>query len=47
MRENNAPKAEKIKKELTIHGDTRINNFYWLIQCDNPKVIKYLEDENE
>jgi oligopeptidase B len=40
------PVAEKIPKELTIHGDTRIDNYYWLNQRDNPKVIEYLEAEN-
>ena len=40
------PKIDKIKKELTIHGDTRIDNYYWLNERENPKVIKYLEDEN-
>jgi len=40
------PKAEKIPKELTIHGDTRIDPYYWLSQRDNPKVIEYLKAEN-
>ncbi len=40
------PTAEKIKKELTIHGDTRIDNYYWLNERENPKVIAYLEAEN-
>ena len=40
------PKAEKIPKELTIHGHTRVDNYYWLNQRDNPKVIEYLEAEN-
>ena len=41
------PKAGKIKKELTIHEDTRIDNYYWLNQRENPKVIEYLKAENE
>ncbi|MEA3421320.1 MAG: oligopeptidase B, partial [Acidobacteriota bacterium] len=41
------PAAEKIKKELTIHGDTRIDNYYWLNERENPKVIEYLKAENE
>jgi oligopeptidase B len=41
------PKAEKIKKELTIHGHTRVDNYYWLNQRENPKVIDYLKAENE
>jgi oligopeptidase B len=41
------PKAEKIKKELTIHGDTRIDYYYWLKNRESQKVIDYLEAENE
>ena len=40
------PGVEKIKKELITHGDTRVDNYYWLNQRDNPKVIEYLEAEN-
>jgi oligopeptidase B len=40
------PVAEIIPKKLTIHGDTRIDNYYWLNERDDPKVIKYLEAEN-
>ena len=40
------PKAEKIQKELTIHGDTRIDEYYWLNQRDDKKVIDYLNAEN-
>ena len=41
-----APVAEKKPKELTIHGDTRIDNYYWLNERENPEVISYLEAEN-
>jgi oligopeptidase B len=40
------PVAEKIAKELTIHGHTRIDNYYWLNERDNPKVVEYLKAEN-
>lgn len=40
------PVAQKIKKELTIHGDTRIDNYFWLRERENPKVIEYLNAEN-
>jgi len=43
----NAPIAQKIKKELFAHGDTRIDNYYWINERDNPDVITYLEAENE
>lgn len=41
------PVAKKIKKELTFHGHTRIDNYYWLNERDNPEVIEYLKAENE
>ena len=41
-----APAAAKKPKELTIHGDTRIDNYYWLRERENPEVIAYLEAEN-
>lgn len=40
------PVARKIPKELTIHGHTRIDNYYWLNERENPEVIQYLEAEN-
>ena len=44
--EMEAPVAAKKPKELTIHGDTRIDNYYWLRERENPEVIAYLEAEN-
>lgn len=41
------PDAQKKPKELTIHGDTRIDNYYWMNQRDNQEVIDYLKAENE
>jgi len=41
------PVAEKIPKELTFHGDTRVDDYYWLNERENPKVIAYLTAENE
>ncbi len=40
------PKAKKIPKELKIHGDTRIDNYYWLNDREDKEVIKYLKSEN-
>ncbi len=40
------PKAEKIEKRLEIHGDVRIDNYYWLKNKENPKVIAHLNAEN-
>ncbi len=33
-------------KELTFHGNTRIDNYFWLNERENPEVISYLEAEN-
>lgn len=41
------PVAEKIPKELTIHGQTRVDNYYWLKGRDNPGVVEYLKAEND
>ena len=41
-----SPVAKIIPKELTAHGHTRIDNYYWLNQRDNQEVIAYLEAEN-
>ena len=42
-----APPIAAIKlKELTLHGHTRIDNYFWLRERDNPEVIAYLEAEN-
>lgn len=47
--EINPPVAKKTPKELTIHGDTRIDNYYWLRDMDrkDPEMIKYLNEEND
>lgn len=41
-----APKAKKIEKKLTAHGDTRIDDYYWLNDRENQEVIDYLNAEN-
>jgi len=43
----NPPVAKKIAKDLTIHSDTRIDNYFWLKDRENSEVIQYLEEENE
>ncbi|PVX52125.1 oligopeptidase B [Balneicella halophila] len=40
------PVAKKIKKKLTIHEDTRIDNYFWLNQREDPEVIEHLKAEN-
>ncbi len=41
-----APKALVKPKELIIHGDTRVDNYYYLNDRENPEVIDYLKAEN-
>jgi oligopeptidase B len=40
------PVVKEIKKELTIHNNTRTDEYYWLNQREKPEVIKHLEAEN-
>jgi len=42
----NPPKAKIVPKQLKIHDDIRIDNYYWLNDRENPEVIDYLEHEN-
>jgi oligopeptidase B len=42
-----APKADKIVKNLEMHDDVRVDNYYWLNDRDNEEVIDYLEREND
>lgn len=46
-----APVAEKKTRELVAHGDTRIDNYYWMNDFfkkgpDSTKVVEYLQAEN-
>ncbi len=41
------PLAKKDPKQLTMHGVTRTDNYYWLNQREDPEVIAYLNAENE
>ncbi|KAE8660951.1 Prolyl oligopeptidase family protein isoform 2 [Hibiscus syriacus] len=40
--------AEKVKHEMKLFGDVRIDNYYWLRDDSrkDPKVLAYLEQEN-
>ncbi|MCY4561907.1 MAG: S9 family peptidase [Flavobacteriaceae bacterium] len=39
------PIAEKIPRKLTKHDDTRVDDYYWLRERENPAVIDYLKKE--
>jgi oligopeptidase B len=40
------PIAPKQPQVLTNHGDERIDDYFWMRDSNNPKVIAYLEAEN-
>lgn len=40
------PIAKKIPKKLIVHGDERIDDYFWLNQREDPMVIEYLNAEN-
>ncbi|WP_394906385.1 S9 family peptidase [uncultured Mesonia sp.] len=43
----NPPRAKQIAKTLSIHGNERIDNYFWMNERDHPDVLAYLEAENE
>jgi oligopeptidase B len=45
--ERTPPMAQVVPKKLEIHGDVRIDDYYWLSDRDNPDVVAYLTAENE
>ncbi|MGL4720942.1 MAG: oligopeptidase B, partial [Kluyvera intermedia] len=42
------PKAKRIPHTMTLHGDTRVDNYYWLRDDSRsqPAVLDYLQQEN-
>jgi oligopeptidase B len=42
----NVPIAEIKPESLEIYGDTRVDNYYWLKDRENPQVIEYIKSEN-
>ncbi|MGA7160059.1 MAG: S9 family peptidase [Bacteroidota bacterium] len=40
------PAAKKIPKVDTVHGDIRVDDYFWLREKTDPEVIAYLESEN-
>lgn len=41
-----SPVAARRPHEITTHGHTRVDDYYWLREKENPEVIAYLEAEN-
>jgi len=44
--QSGAPMPERKPARLELHGDVRIDNYFWLKERDNPDVIAYLDAEN-
>ncbi|BDD05251.1 S9 family peptidase [Aureibacter tunicatorum] len=42
-----APDAAKSPKELEAHGHVRVDEYYWLNQREDEKVLSYLRAEND
>jgi len=40
------PGAKSVPKEITLHGDARVDNYFWLRDKQNPKVMEYLKAED-
>jgi oligopeptidase B len=40
------PVAKTVPKTMTVLGDTRVDNYFWLRDRKDPDTVKYLEDEN-
>ena len=40
------PLAQSVPFEMTTHGDTRVDEYYWMRDRENPEVIEYLNAEN-
>ncbi len=46
MTQSVPPQATIRPHTLTLHGHTRIDNYYWLRERENPEVVAYLDAEN-
>jgi oligopeptidase B len=40
------PVAEKRPKTITVHGDSRVDDYFWLRDKNDPKVMEYLKAED-
>jgi oligopeptidase B len=41
------PMATKVPKDVSVHGDTRIDDYFWLRYKEDPAVIDYLRAEDK
>jgi oligopeptidase B len=40
------PKAARVPKVLEAHGETRVDDYFWMNDRNDPNVVAYLEAEN-
>jgi oligopeptidase B len=40
------PAAKRVPHKVEMHGETRLDDYFWLKEKSNPEVIKHLEAEN-
>ena len=45
--ESSPPIAPIMPRVETVHGETRVDDYFWLRDRGNPEVIAYLEAENQ
>jgi oligopeptidase B len=41
------PIAKRVPKDVSVHGDKRIDDYFWLREKDKPEVLSYLRAEND
>jgi oligopeptidase B len=41
------PHAAKLAHQIEIHGDTIVDDYFWLRDRDNPQTMEYLKAEND
>lgn len=41
------PTAPKHPKEITQHGNTRVDNYFWMRYREDPEVLQYLHAESD
>ena len=39
------PRATKVPKDVSVHGDERTDPYFWLRERDNPRVVEHLKAE--
>jgi oligopeptidase B len=46
LEEEKPPVARKVPMETTVHGQTLVDNYFWIRERSNPGVIEYIGAEN-